>query len=450
MKKKIFPLLLIVAALSSCDQQFLEKKPSLSLVVPTTVTDFNAILDNYINTMNLTPFVLTISDNDFFSSEAGLNSFSEVTVNSYIWAEDLFGSGTVSDWDTPYRQVFYANIVLDGVANTSEQNQRSADWQQLKARALFHRAMGHFTLSQQFAPTYNPATAADEKGIPLKLTSDVNSAVSRATIAEIYNQITEDLIGAVAYLPERSSILTRPDKASANALLARVYLIMQDYEKSLQAASQSLSFKSDLLDFNQLDTLSSRPFPVYKLDMSQNPEMLYYSNTSSPGFLNAATTRVDTVLHKQYEKNDLRRLLFFNSAGNFKGSYSGSTRVFTGLTTAEVLLTRAECYARSGDQAKAEGDLNALLQKRYITGTSPTLSDDDLLERVLLERRKELISRSVRWSDLRRLNLEERFATTLHREVGERQYSLPPGSPRYVMPIPMDELLRTGLGQNPR
>jgi tetratricopeptide (TPR) repeat protein len=452
MKKKILTAALSLLVLTACDQDFLEKKPSLSLVVPTTIADFTAILDNYINTMNLTPYAVTISDNDFFMTEAALNATNEVTKNCYTWSEELFSSGTVSDWDTPYRQVFYANIVLDGISKISQKDQDSQPWQQLKSRALFHRAMGHFILSQQFAPTYNPKTAKQEMGIPLKLTSDVNSIVVRASIADIYDQITKDLKGAVENLPERTVVLTRPDKASANALLARVYLIMQDYERSLEAASLSLSFKSDILDYNKLDTLSARPFPAYRLDMSANPEMLYYSNNSSTGFINAATTYVDTVLYKQFHKNDLRRILFFNKAGNFKGSYSGGTRVFTGLTTAEVLLTRSECYARLGDTLKASADLNALLLKRFKTGTLPAYpyAGTDLLEKILWERRKELISRSTRWSDLRRLNLEERFAQPLQRKAGDVIYSLLPGSPRYVMPIPVDELLRTGLGQNPR
>jgi len=68
----------------------------------------------------------------------------------------------------------------------------------------------------------------------------------------------------------------------------------------------------------------------------------------------------------------------------------------------------------------------------------------------LKERRKELLFRGLRWTDLRRLNLDPRFAVTLARNVSGQIYSLPPEDPRYAWPIPDDEIQASGIPQNPR
>jgi hypothetical protein len=75
---------------------------------------------------------------------------------------------------------------------------------------------------------------------------------------------------------------------------------------------------------------------------------------------------------------------------------------------------------------------------------------EDALRKVLLERRKELVFRAIRWTDLRRLNKDPRFATTLRRVVLGQEYLLPPNDNRYVYPIPTNEIEASGVPQNPR
>ncbi|WP_186774472.1 RagB/SusD family nutrient uptake outer membrane protein [Chitinophaga pinensis] len=65
-------------------------------------------------------------------------------------------------------------------------------------------------------------------------------------------------------------------------------------------------------------------------------------------------------------------------------------------------------------------DLNTLLRSRWVTGTyaDMTATDGaDALLKVLRERRKELIFRGRRWTDLRRLNKDPRFAKTIVRKI---------------------------------
>ena len=68
----------------------------------------------------------------------------------------------------------------------------------------------------------------------------------------------------------------------------------------------------------------------------------------------------------------------------------------------ELYLIRAECAARANDPVSAMNDVNTLLRKRWRTGSFsgyPVASAQAALDTVLLERRKELPFRGLRWTD---------------------------------------------------
>jgi hypothetical protein len=167
--------------------------------------------------------------------------------------------------------------------------------------------------------------------------------------------------------------------------------------------------------------------------------------------------QVDSLLYASYGPGDLRKQCYFDTLADgmvfYKGSYAGSFGFFSGLATDELYLTRAECYARRGATGLALADLNTLLEKRFKKGMFKPLSTsspEQALRLVITERKKELVARGLRWADLRRLNKEEAFKTTLRRSLDGKEYVLAPGSLRYTFPIPSNELSGSGIGQNPR
>lgn len=189
-----------------------------------------------------------------------------------------------------------------------------------------------------------------------------------------------------------------------------------------------------------------------------NIETIYYSYPSIGNLVNP-TAIVDSTLYNSYDNNDLRKTLFFNPNGDgtykFYGSYLGIVPFFPfdGITTDEMYLIRAECYARAGNMNAAMTDLNALMIKRWKNNGSwvPFTATDanDAKNKILTERRKELLYRCLRWPDIRRLNLEG-ANITLTRVINNVTYSLPPNDLRSVMLIPQDEINLSGIAQNPR
>jgi hypothetical protein len=231
--------------------------------------------------------------------------------------------------------------------------------------------------------------------------------------------------------------------------MSRVYMTRQDYPNALLYADSSLQIKSDLLNYNDLSASNAYPIPLF------NKEIIFHCTIDQYLAFFPSRLIVDSGLYRSYKPNDLRTNIFYytkSGAIAFKGSYSGSQTLFSGLATDEMYLNRAECYARAGKSDQAMNDLNLLLQNRYSTGSFSkiVISDaDSALSLILAERRKELCFRGIRWSDLRRLNKDSRFAVTLTRIVAGQSYSLPPNSPKYVLPLD-DVEVQAGLTQNQR
>lgn len=440
----------LLSGLASCTSDFLEAKPDQSLLIPETLSDFNALMDNS-NNFNLSPAIGHIASDDFVITDNGWLALTTVAEkNSYYWADDVFEESTyIGDWNIPYIQVFYSNIVLDGL-NKLDPDANAAEYRRVKGSALFYRAFAFYNLAQVFCAPFNPQQK-QQPGIPLKLSADVNERPGRGTVELTYNRIIADLKEAASLLPEEVSYKSRPDKPAALAMLCRVYLSMQDYENALLYAGEALRLNDVLIDYNTLNASASRPLPAAL--PNGNSEVLFYSSLITYRFNSSALVSAQPELYASYGAGDLRKTILFNAAKNFKGSYSGNSRLFDGLATDELYLNRAECLARLNDVPGALESLNLLLRKRYAAGQFTPLSassPQQALELVLKERRKELAGRGLRWTDLRRLNAESSTAVGITKVLNGVTYSLEPGSNKYVFPIPGYELRQNSLEQNPR
>jgi hypothetical protein len=455
MKLGIGILFLLASLWSACQKGYLEVKPSKALLVPSALGDFRALLDN-LNVFNLSPGLPGIADGDFYTTDAGWTAYqSNGERNSYTWARDIFGNEPSADWNIPYQQVFYSNVVLEGLGGMAPDS-ALAEFRAVKGTALFSRGTAFFNLAQVFCADYGAGDPGVSPGLPLRLSADVTLRVGRSTLRETFGQVLSDLRGAAALLPVSVSYKSRPSRAAALGMLARVYLAMGDYARAGAYADSCLGLHGTLLDYSVLDASARRPFPRALPD--GNDEVIWYCAAVPYSFNQSSSpTYADTALYAAYGEGDLRKGLFFAAKAEggfgFKGNYSGVLTLFSGLAADELYLVRAECRVRTGDVAGGMADLNTLLARRYAPGGfTPLAAGDgaDALALVLRERRKELLDRGTRWGDLRRLNLEAAFRVMLVRELNGQVYRLGPGSADYVYPIPVDEVGRSGIPQNPR
>lgn len=306
-----------------------------------------------------------------------------------------------------------------------------------------------------WAQAYDHESAKTDLGLPLRLNTDFNERSKRATLKATYDQIISDLKTAVQMLPVKPHHPIRASKAAAFALLARTYLSMRQYKEAGENANACLKLSNKLIDYSSLNETSAYPIEQF------NDETIIFSVIPTPTPLNPSRAKIDPELYALYAENDLRRTVFFrrNSNGSyaFKGNYTGNLAPFGGIATDEIYLIRAEAAARDNNINDAMKDLNHLLLNRWkkdaMTGKTlyvdeVALNQEDAIHKILVERRKELLLRGLRWMDIKRLN-KAGANITLKRTVNNSSFTLLPNDLRYALAIPEDVIELSGIEQNP-
>jgi tetratricopeptide (TPR) repeat protein len=437
-------------------KELLDTRPNNAAFVPTTTDDFQGMLDDeFLYGQNC--YLTYISPDEIHIPDAALASLRSSSRNAYLWNQKIYDTiEAVPDWDQPYAQIYSSNTIIEGVAKLIAKEGNTPRLNALMGDAYFKRAFSLYNLAQVFAPPYDLKTAVTDLGIPLRLTTNKKEKLYRASVQDTYDQIISDLKEAIQLLPAAVDSLhpNRGSQPAGWALLSRVYLSMRDYPQAATAATHSLNLYDNLIDFNQLNSNSSTPFSL------RNNETLYQSKVMQGSifatlFL-AKGAIVEPELIKSYQPGDLRTAIFFaikpNGQATLKGSLFGEIFPFSGLSIAEVLLNLAECNARMGYTEVALQYVNKLLKSRWKTNQFTEYTDpsaDKVLQFILQERRKELVLKGTRWTDLRRLN-KEGANIELKRLYQGGVLILSPNDPKYILPIPDDVLQFNNYQQNQR
>lgn len=451
---KTFSILIVVCAvctLASC-KKFLDKEPKKSLVILRTLADLQGILDDYENIIN-EPYSMEMSADDYYLTTADFLALNgEENRRVYTWEPSyLFGSGTATEWYFSYQHIYRANTVLEVIDGIQRTPSNASEWDNLKGQAYFLRARALLGIVNTWTSAYDPRSSSTELGVPIRLGTDFNVPSTRSTLEESYKQVIADLKEAIPLLQQNPLHVFRSSKPAALGLLARAYLFMGQYDKCLEYADNYLKIKNTLIDYNTLNPATNYPIQEF------NSEVAYACAMPTPQALGVSRGKVDTMLFRTYQNGDLRKTIFFrdnkNGSYGFRGSYQGSLYLFSGIATDEVFLMRAESHARLGNLDAATDDLNTLLKSRWSKSQAfipvSIKNKNEMLSMILLERRKELLFRGLRWPELKRLN-RDGANILVSRNVNNRIYTLKPNDLRYALPIPEGIIGLTGMQQNPR
>lgn len=451
--------LVILITMFSCKTDFLDEKPNSSIVVPQNLADIAAFLDNT-SEVNKTGGLgqMGADEYDFVDYAAWQSTFTAMERNSFIWANDIYeGYSPVQDWAAPFWSVYYANNALESLKNLDLPESTEAN--NVKGWALFVRAYAYHDLVRNFCLAYDSKTAETDLGLPIRLEPRVDQLQPRSNLKKTYEQIIIDLQNSATLLASnfQETNRNRPSKTAAYALLARVYLMMNDFENAETNTDKALSLYNKLIDYNTIST--SDPIP-FKRD---NDETIFSASQFGVHGItftdrgNTATI-INPLIINSYRKNDLRLLVYFERKDNGRYSkkvgYNGNgVDPFHGLAVDELYLIKAECLARKGENVLSLKWLNDLLIKRFknteVFVPVTAHSTDELLDIILNERIKELIWRGIRWSDIKRLNKIGK-EIVLKRILNGKEYILPPNDVRYAFPIPEEEISLSKVEQNPR
>lgn len=446
MKNKLYkPYLLglIMLLISTSCEEFLDAKPNRAIVTMDSLSDLQGLLDNTLNVMNREAFLQLFSSDEFYTDNNGLIGMPPYQQLVFTYRHPPFEQDlNLLDWRNNYTQIFYCNVVLDEIPKIVPQNRvEETQKNEITGQAHFHRAYAYYGLLQLFAPQYNPGGENLARTIPFRKVSDPTVAPEIPTLEEFYALMISDLENSVELLPDINTPVTRPSKRAAYAMLARTYLTMGDYQQAKANAQLALAIDNSLIDFNELNLSILNPFTQF------NTETVFYSEILFSPFLGGQLAMVNPEYLNLYAENDLRRKAYFTERPtgwvNFTGFLTGTNRFYSGLSTGELYLIVSECLIREGNLDHAIALLSEFYQFRF-PGDFQIIPDftneTEGLQFIQDERRRELYGRGTVWTDIRRFNLDPRFARTISKNIEGVFYELPPNDPRSVLPIPPREI----------
>ncbi|TYR36167.1 RagB/SusD family nutrient uptake outer membrane protein [Sphingobacterium phlebotomi] len=426
-------LYLFFVLFCSCDS-YLDAKSDLTLSTLDSKEAAEALLDG-IDRMNKGSVVLQNASDEYYIRDEVYNAISNpFNLESYIWFE---GTQTDEDWNSLYRAIYTANLVIDNLERAGLKEGES-DFLKYRANASFYRAHAYSHLLQIYTDVYDDHNAANMSGIVIREDSDFSKKSFVSSLKDSYVYVIDDLQSNQKYLDQIAALKTRPSIQSSLALLARIYLYKGDYQKAYDLTTELVSGDgSELLDYNELDTLENIPFEIF------NREVIFYSSTVVANNVYQSTASVSRQFYESYDDRDLRKTLYFQMLPNgeigFKGSYNGSlSNLFNGIAWDEVYLIRAESAARTGNEHEALDILNLLKKRRWKNECYEPYeiaNIDDVLDAVLNERKLQLFFRGNRFSDVKRYNKEGR-GIVLRRVVNGQEIILEPNDPGYIWSIP--------------
>ena len=375
-------------------------------------------------------------------------------------------TNTSSLWTYAYYTISWCNNIINSLESTDKGDATAQDLNNLKAEALFMRALCHFELVITYAQPYK--AGRDNLGVPVVLKTE-NGQPSRNKVGEVYDQVVKDLLEAESIISDnfkRSGVddnAAVASKPAIQALLSRVYLYMENWQGAADYATKVINSGKFALasgdDYLNMFSAATAPeggeiiFEVYGSkkngywDGSGWTHLAYITSWGN-GNDGSGDVCATTDLVNLYEDGDIRLKLFAkNENDNLilkykgkEGSVPRETNVPV-LRLSEMYLNRAEAILNgaSVSGATARGDLEAIASKRGATVPAAI--------NVQVERRKELMFEGHIVYDLARtmspLNRTD-FDGTMNQNL--------PAAPdhHWAMPIPKRERdANPNVEQNP-
>lgn len=451
--KVLLPVLALLS-LASCGD-FLDKEPSKNVNTPIkSVDQLRALLDNTQKFRESNVFCSYATDDASIAMamyDVQPTTFADVSKYYMLSPEAIENDNSDDFWEGEYSKIYDADVTINSIGEvTGTEAEKNA----VLADAYFMRAWSYYTMAVYYCRPYCEANK-QEMGLPLRLGTDFQESLRRATLEETFAQILSDLDKAAELCPASRTVAQarwRVSPCAINAFYARLYLYMGDYDKALSYSTAALKDAPALYDYNNFkagrtlsyDATGTMPaeevIPCETNDWSTADiyafqEYIYLRMGYTPHqFTIPSADLVDSYDHD----SDLRFKWFFNIHGNRRmnfpyecyrynymddGSFS-----FTGLGTPETMLCQAECLARTGQWQQAMDVVNTLRAKRYAAGTSYALtatSQADALKKVLEERRRECAF-GLRMFDIKRLAVNSDPTDDIH--VRRTFYKVLPGS----------------------
>lgn len=445
---------ILAASLSSCVNDWLDVAPSDGTDADAALTSSsdlaaartgmykalkgNSSLVDYYGQQFFVYGDVHAGDDYQYNNLGGSNRASFYYDMNYQTASEFVSSTSSSNvaWKSPYIVIGRANRIIAAAEGgaLSDAAEAKATIDQYAAEAKVLRALAHFDLVRIYGKPYTEDQGAS-LGVPLVTgVLESNAKPARSTVAEVYTQVVKDLTEAIS--SNALATETEPGYVSvwgAKAILSRVYLNMGDYANALSVAEDIIK---NIKNSGAALWTRDQYFKAWDASTPNESEFLFRLNVAGStdnndlngiGNLQQRDGYKEMVATKKFvdmlsaDPNDVRNELFLPAKAEKEVAVYGTNKVFLNklrgqggnlrnvtivpiIRLSEVYLTAAECAFRKNDKTKAVEYLNDLVKNRTTTEASLATVDNITLERILIERRKELIGEGQRYFDALRNN----------------------------------------------
>lgn len=374
-------------------------------------------------------------------------------------------------WSYAYYTIARANNVINNLDDKVGVDATQQQVNNVKAEALFIRALCYFDLVITYCQPYNyNATEDDKMGVPLVLVTE-NGKPARDSKENVYNQIVADLLQAESIMADdyvRAGVTDKaatPTKPAIQALLSRVYLYINKWQEAADYATKVINNKKYELApadaYAAMFSAATAPeggeiiFEVYGSDKNEYwdnsgwAHLPYMTTTDDQGSHGDVCATKD--LYDLYSEGDVRKSMFKQHGNDyFPTKYSGKPKdsdpKYTNvpiLRLSEMYLNRAEAIINGASiqGVTAESDLRKIATVRGASQTAAATKQG-----VFDERRRELAFEGHITADYARCNksmTRKDFDDSKNKDVAFPSYM-------WALPIPNRErTANPNVAQNP-
>lgn len=402
-----------------------------------------------------------LASDELINNQLGTPQFDQLSNFSH----NAENAALLEIWQMHYKSIYLANIAIERIPQI-EMNEVLRN--RLVNEAKFLRGLLYFNLVRMFGE------------VPLLVSEDSPLNPEVSSVAEIYDQIIQDLTDA-KNLPMDGEIQQgRATSGAATALLSKVYLRNGEYELASQNALEVINqHPYDLWEnFSDAFRIVNRggKEAIFSVGFGNgggaisfwevgqfNVRLLPTALSTDAGITNAQGWQYATTnLYETFADSDERKEATFiteftandGSTQRLNNVYidkywdktaepraGDSFQDFPVLRFSDVILIYAEAQARLGNFTVANQYLNMVRERAGLAGVEAT-NMESFTDLILAERGREFVAEGQRWFDLTRLGrLEEAVMEAKGVSVSAHHY---------LFPIPQRERdVNPNLPQNP-
>lgn len=368
-------------------------------------------------------------------------------------------------WKSGYEIINNANQVIHWAPVLKESYPHDVEMiDNVTASAYFVRALIHFDLCRVYGQNYTYTDNAGHLGVAIRdKIPSLSETIARSTVKQCYQQCLDDINMALQTYSNCAYDAYRPTPLACKALLARIYLYMNDMTNAEKYASEVIAQKN-LTPRNEYLEMFCDPQEVgeeaiYRLNGFDQTNSL----NSMFDYLSPDARPASGLLAK-FADDDIRKQLFsYSYSGtdypNVMLKYTCTADVksdedryynLSVFRLSEMYLIRAEARCALGILDGAESDLKALIARA--TGRNASEIDlawstaNELDSLINEERQKELCFEGHRFFDIARRHEDLIRDGSTTSTVSRLEYP----DNRFVLQIPYVEIdANHDMQQNP-